>query len=144
VRIFLDANVCLDLFDTSRHNAKTTVAWYMHHKDNSANEFYFSGDFITTIYYVLTEKKKLPAQQVIEAINQLSKEVVPVYLKHQDFLLAQRSFFNTDFKDFEDLIVLHSALRAGCETLITNDQSILKRKTFEGMKIVRPESPRTE
>ena len=58
MKIFLDANICLDLLDTTRPTSKNSIAWYMSHKDDMKNEFYFSGDFITTVYYVLTQKKE--------------------------------------------------------------------------------------
>ena len=58
MKIFLDANICLDFLDSSRLNSKDSISWYMKNKDNQDLEFYFSGDFITTLYYILTQKKE--------------------------------------------------------------------------------------
>ena len=54
MKILLDANICLDLLDTSRPTSNRSVEWYLANKDNEEYEFFFSGDFITTFYYVLT------------------------------------------------------------------------------------------
>lgn len=136
MKIFLDANICLDLLDSTRTTAKSSIAWYMKNKDKADIEFYFSGDFITTIYYHLTEKRKLDGKLVIEAIDALCGEISPIYLTHSDFQLAKKSFFDGVFDDFEDLIVLHSGVRFACSECITNDKRLLKLSNLENMKIV--------
>ncbi len=133
--IFLDANICLDLLDTKRPTSKASVAWYMENKDNENLTFYFSGDFITTIYYILTEKRKMGKEKVVEAIDALSMEVLPFYLSHADFIDAKNSFHDEYFDDFEDLMILHSALRANCTTFVTNDKLLGKLKTFDTLTI---------
>jgi predicted nucleic-acid-binding protein len=40
--------------------------------------------------------------------------------------------------DFEDLMVLHSALRNGCSTLITRDKKMLQLQNFYDMAIKLP------
>lgn len=135
MKIFLDANICLDFLDSSRLNSKDSISWYMKNKDNQDLEFYFSGDFITTICYILTQKRKLEANIVINAINQLCQEITPLYLVHTDFLLAQKSFSEDSFDDFEDLMILQSALRVNCNIFMTNDKKLLKLTNFNNIKI---------
>ncbi len=135
MKIFLDANICLDLLDSSRLTSKNSIAWYMKNKDKIDMEFYFSGDFITTIYYHLTEKRKLDGKLVIEAIDALCGEISPIYLTHIDFQLAKKSFFAGVFDDFDDLIVLQSGVRFGCSECITNDKRLLRLGSFEDIKI---------
>lgn len=121
--------------DSSRLNSKDSISWYMKNKDNQDLEFYFSGDFITTFYYILTQKRKLEANIVINAINQLCQEITPLYLVHTDFLLAQKSFSEDSFDDFEDLMILQSALRVNCNIFMTNDKKLLKLTNFNNIKI---------
>lgn len=135
MKIFLDANICLDLLDSKRDNSSSSISWYLQNKDNNSLEFYFSGDFITTFYYILTQKRKLNSNLVIEAINSLCSEITPLYLEHSDFLLAKDSFEKAIFKDFEDLIILQSAKRNSCNIVITNDKELLSLKNFEDIKI---------
>lgn len=136
MKLFLDANICLDLLDTTRMTSEKSIAWYMKNKDNTDIEFFFSGDFITTIYYHLTQKRKLSPKLVIEGIDALCAEISPIYLSHSDFQLAKKFFYDGVFDDFEDLIVLQSAARIGCSQCITNDKKLLKLKNLNNMKII--------
>ena len=135
MNIFLDANICLDLLDTTRPTARAATQWYMEHKDDESLVFYFSGDFITTFYYILTERNKIDGCEVVEAIEALSMEVLPFYINHTDFIDAKSSFYAGVFDDFEDLIALHSALRAECEVFLTSDMKLLRLGEFGTMKI---------
>ncbi len=135
MHLFLDANICLDLLDTTRPTSKASVAWYMKYKDDTSIEFYFSGDFITTFYYILTERRKIDAHDVVNAIDALIQEVEPFYLKQSDFLEAKESFSDGILNDFEDLMILHSALRNKSSIFITQDIDILALDKLNGMKI---------
>jgi len=135
MKVFLDANICLDLLDSTRSTANKSIAWYMQNKDKVDVEFCFSGDFITTIYYHLTQKRKLDGKLVIEAIDGLCAELSPIYLNHSDFQLAKKSFFGGMFEDFEDLIVLHSGIRFGCDEFMTNDKRLIGLGKFVSLKI---------
>ncbi len=135
MNIFLDANICLDLLDTTRPTSRSTVEWYMSHKDDVDLAFYFSGDFITTIYYILTERKKIDKRKVVEAIDALSQEIIPFYINNTDFIEAKNSFFDNMLDDFEDLMILHSALRAGCGSFISYDKHLARLKRYGNMTL---------
>ena len=135
MNIFLDANICLDLLDTTRPASKKSVAWYMNHKDDNTLTFYFSGDFITTFYYVLSERRKIDKQKVVDAIEALCFEIKPFYINHSDFIEAKDAFGVHGLDDFEDLLIVHSALRCGCEKFVTNDASLLALESFNSMQI---------
>ncbi len=135
MKIFLDANICLDLLDSTRPTSKASVAWYMKYKDDSSLAFYFSGDFITTFYYILTERRKIDKVKVVQAIDALCMEVTPFYLNHTDFIEAKNSFFDNVYDDFEDLMILHSALRAECHIFMTNDKLLIEMKKFDSLDI---------
>ena len=136
MNIFLDANICLDLLDTKRPTSKASVEWYMKKKDDVTLNFFFSSDFITTFYYILTQRRKYDDSKVIASIDALSLEVNPFYLAHSDFVNAKSDFFSASFNDFEDLMVLNSAVRAGCEVFMTNDKALLELGSFKGMELV--------
>lgn len=138
MNIFLDANICLDLLDTTRANAKKSVSWYLANQDESACSLFFSGDFITTFYFVLVERKKYSAKATLSAIDMLCNEITPHYIKHLDFHNAKTDFFNKTFSDFEDLLILHSALRLNVDTFVTNDKKLLKLKKFHNIEITTP------
>lgn len=138
MKTFLDANICLDLLDTTRPTSKQSVEWYLQQKDILANEFFFSGDFITTFYYILTEKRKYDAKKTLQAIDMLSDEIKPHYLIHADFINAKEEFFNNTFEDFEDLLILTSASCISSNQFITNDKKLLQLGKFQNIAIVSP------
>jgi hypothetical protein len=78
------------------------VQWYLEYKDNLNYQFYFSSDFITTFYYILTQKRKYNPKDTLYAIDTLSSEIIPCYLNHDDFKTSKIDFFNNIFEDFED------------------------------------------
>ena len=137
MRVFLDANICLDLLDRTRPTSETAIKWYMAHKDDENAQFFFSGDFITTIFYILNERKKFFAEEVVAAIDALCEEIIPFYLEHSDYLLAKDLFDEGRSSDFEDLMILASAKRAKCDLFLTNDTGLLGMGKFEGMQIVK-------
>ena len=139
MNIFLDANICLNLLDSTRATSKASIDWYISKKDDPSLGFYFSSDFITTFYYILTERNKLDAQKVVEAIEALSFEIEPFYLSHSDFVSAKNSFLEQTIDDFEDLMIINSAIRCGATEFITNDKKLLKLGHFGGMKIIIPQ-----
>ena len=136
MKIFLDANICLDLLDTTRQTSKRSVEWYLKQKDNLVNEFFFSSDFITALYYILTEKRKYDEKKTLHAIDMLSDEIKPHYLVHADFINAKERFFNNTFKDFEDLLILTSASRISSNQFITNDKKLLQLGKFQNIAII--------
>jgi predicted nucleic acid-binding protein len=135
MRVFFDANICLDLLDTARPTSAASVAWYMEHKDDMQLHFAFSGDFITTIYYILTARKRIDGQTVVKAIDALSMEITPLYIEHLDFVAAKQSFTEGICRDFEDAVILHSALRAGSDLFLTNDAALVAMKQFGTIRI---------
>ncbi len=140
MKYFLDANICLDLLDRTRPTSGNAVAWYMEHKDDEDMEFIFSGDFITTIFYILNQRRKIPADEVVAAIDALCEEINPCYIEHSDYLHAKAAFHKGLSGDFEDLMILASAKRAGCDMFLTNDTEILSVGMFEGMRIEKIEN----
>ena len=136
MKIFLDANICLDLLDTTRPTSKRSVKWYLNNKDNEEYSFYFSADFITTFYYILTEKRKFDGKKTLYAIDTLISEITPIYMSHYDFISAKNQFFDDVLNDFEDLIILNSANRSKCLKFITNDKELLKMEKYLDMQIV--------
>jgi len=135
MKYFLDANVCLDLLDSKRATSSASIEWYMKHKDDASISFYFSSNFITTFYYILTEKRKYQASDVIATIEALSLEIIPFYLSHHDFINAKSDFMDKAFSDFEDLMVVNSAVRCECDVFVTNDKELLELGEFKSMKI---------
>ncbi len=138
MKIFLDANICLDLLDTTRATSKKSVEWYLSQKNDVQKEFFFSGDFITTLFYILTQKKKVSSKEALKAIDLMCQEITPCYISHSDYIFAKINLFNNVLDDLEDLMVLSSANRVGCNFFITNDRKLLKLSQYNKIKIIKP------
>ncbi|MEA3418764.1 MAG: hypothetical protein U9Q90_05130 [Campylobacterota bacterium] len=76
---------------------------------------------------------------VIAAVDALSLEILPFYLTHSDFVLAKNSFYDGVFDDFEDLMILESAVRAKSDYFVTNDKQLLSLDEYKTMGIVAPD-----
>ena len=50
-------------------------------------------------------------------------EVTPFYLNHTDFIEAKNSFLDNTC---DDLMILHSVLRAECQTFMINDKVLIE------------------
>ncbi len=135
MNFLLDTNICLDLLDTRRPNAQNAVEWYSSKKDDPKNHFFFFADAITTIYYVLTERKKIDPVEVVAAIKMMSEELEPLYMHHQDFQRAVMLFQKRLLTDLEDLMMLSVAHRCRMDRIVTRDKELYALKTFESIAL---------
>jgi len=138
MKYLLDTNICLDLLDTHRQNSKETAAWYLEVKDDSKNRFFLFSDAITTIFYILTERKGIAKHRVVEALQKLTEEIEPLYFDAGDTRSAFWLFNEGVLDDLEDLLMLQTAHRYGIDLLLTSDKKLLRLKTFEKVKILSP------
>ena len=134
----LDTNICLDLLDTTRHKADETVAWYKRAIEDPKNSFFFFGDAITTIFYVLVERKRLEAQLVVYALRKMMEEIEPLYVNHSDTVTAFNLFEDGLLQDLEDLLLLQTAKRSNIDVIVTRDEALLKLHNYEQIRILAP------
>ena len=137
---FLDANICLDLLDGKRPGSPRAVAWYMKEKEKRETRFLFFGDAITTLYYILAERRKLDKHLVANALATMMEEIEPVYLQAGEFLLAKEMLDEGKLNDLEDLMMLQAASRGGAEILVTRDKALLELGMFENIEILSIEN----
>jgi len=114
VKIFVDANVLIDLIDEKRKFHKEAVKFF---QNNLGKVFYTSCDILTTIYYV-TSKYKDPLLD----IENLLKFVKVISFSNEE---ANRAIElmkeNSKFKDFEDTIQYVLAKKVEADLIVTND-----------------------
>ena len=114
MKIFVDANVLIDLIDEKRKFHKEAVKFF---QNNLGKVFYTSCDILTTIYYV-TSKYKDPLLD----IENLLKFVKVISFSNEE---ANRAIElmkeNSKFKDFEDTIQYVLAKKVEADLIVTND-----------------------
>ncbi len=115
-RVFLDANVFIDLVEKRKH---ITPGQF------SAHDVFVSALSVHILLYIT--KRKIPYPCLTELLQTLT--LVPV-----TELFVQKALENPT-KDFEDNIQLHSAVEADCEMFLTADKKLLKLGSFGKTKI---------
>ena len=118
-KVFVDANVIIDMFDKNRENC-VVANMIMNYCVDKDIQLYTSCDLVTTVYYILSKKGKKKALEDIKAASDIF-ELIPfanedlnraIYLMEKD----QR------FKDLEDTLQYVLAKKEGCDLILTNDK----------------------
>jgi predicted nucleic acid-binding protein len=125
MKVFLDANGLLDLFDDARPLSLYSTKVYTFLLSSSDVELFTSCDLITTIYYLNSKIDKQSALSNIIAINKTLK-VVEFSNKEIDetcSLMTQDS----DYKDLEDTIQYVLAKKYECDYIISNDKKFVSK-----------------
>lgn len=120
-KLFLDANIILDLIDEDRTSVKQTRAFI---KDAilKGNQFYTSCDIFTTLYYVAA--KKLSPTTIMSEFEKLLLFIDVVSI---DLLTIKEAMkLLKESEDFEDLLQYVCALQSDCDAIVTNDKKFYK------------------
>jgi len=122
-RVFLDANVILDLYDQNRpFHKESAKAIYALLQDINIDIF-TSCDIITTLYYVLSKKDKPKALDYILDLNDICSIVE---FGNDEVLKSCRLMRqNKKFIDLEDTIQYVMAKKVDASLILTNDKSFV-------------------
>ena len=122
-KVFLDANIILDIFDEQRVFYKPSslaVAYLLEEQ----TELFTSCDIITTLYYLLSKKDKNFALESIENINQLCTviEFTNIEIAQSCKLMRKNNCI-----DLEDTIQYIMAKKANCDLILSNDKGFVSK-----------------
>jgi len=122
MKLFLDANILVDIVDNSRIFSKEGALLFEMLIDLSDNfALYTSCDLLTTVYY-LTKKPlgKVNALQQMKIFNQ----TINVIAFSNDEIDEAISLMekNVKYSDLEDTIQYVMARKENCDYIITNDK----------------------
>ena len=114
-KVFLDANIILDLLDSNRisHMASKKVFEKLIDQDW---QIVISEDLLTTIYYIVKNK-----QVVLEFFEMIIEQWDIVAFGKKSIIKAIVICKNNPSLDFEDVIQSLSAKISICNLIITND-----------------------
>jgi predicted nucleic acid-binding protein len=116
-RVFVDANIILDLIDSSRGNK--------HQSTNCIKQFivdgyelYTSCDILTTVYYVAS--KKMKNKEIVNGLESLLEiiKIIPIDI---EIIKNALNICTQNDEDFEDVLQYTCAKKFHCDTIITND-----------------------
>lgn len=118
-RIFVDANVLIDLFDTSRPLRKFSVKVIQQLLETEV-VLYTSCDLITTVYYVLRKKFGKEALAFIEKLSKMCS-IVPFSNEEVEKAIELMKR-DQNFKDLEDTLQYVLAKKMQCNLILSNDK----------------------
>lgn len=121
-KIFLDANILIDITFESRPFSKESSELYAHLVKNSDKyRLYTSCDLLTTVYYIL--RKQFDKKSVLEKIKIINKVINVIEFGNKEideaiYLMEK----NENFSDLEDTIQYVMARKERCDYIISNDK----------------------
>ena len=123
IRVFLDANILIDVTDSTRKTSKISAEFIKIMFDNmDTYKLYTSCDLITTIYYV--SRKELDRIEALQQIKTISKFITIIEFGNKEVDEAIELMERKDkYKDLEDTIQYVMARKEKCDYIITNDKS---------------------
>ncbi len=120
-RVFVDANIILDLFDVlrpSHHASKKAFTYLVQHSD-----IYTSCDIITTLYYIGV---KINKAQILHNLIQINKTLNIIDFTNDEVDIACQLMLNDQrYNDLEDTLQYVLAQKIACELILTNDATFV-------------------
>lgn len=118
-KVFLDANVILDCFDTDRPNHSNSYKAYEYLVMNS--QIFTSCDIITTLYYI---GKKADKQNILHNIININKIIKVIEFSNKEVEATCKLMVEDDrFVDLEDTLQFVMAKKYSCDIIISNDKN---------------------
>jgi len=124
MKVFLDANIILDVFDTKRafHLYSMRVYEYLL-KHN--HQIFTSCDLITTIYYVLAKIDKTLA---LTNVQKIVKTLRLIRFSNEEIELAcDLMLRDEEYKDLEDTLQYLLAKKQQCDIILSNDKNFISK-----------------
>ncbi|MEA1918846.1 MAG: PIN domain-containing protein [Campylobacterota bacterium] len=127
-KVFLDANVLIDIIDASRPYSEQSSRLFTALVENIERyELFTSCDLMTTVYYILT--KQIEKKEVLEQLKVLNQIITVVEFGNREIdeaiSLMQR---DKKFQDLEDTIQFIMARKSSCKYIITNDKNFFSHE----------------
>jgi predicted nucleic acid-binding protein len=129
-KIFLDANVIVDIYDDTRTFYSYSTKVFEHIFEDENIELYTSCDIVTTIYYLLAKQNKELALDAVMDINEACQVVEFGNLEVTKSCKLMKE--NRNFKDLEDTIQFVMAQKVDADLILSNDQAFVS-ETIELM-----------
>jgi len=124
VKVFIDANVFIDIFNIDRPLHKYSVECYKYLLQNQSL-IYTSCDLITTIYYIDSKINKNKAlfniQNIIKTLN------VVEFSNNEIEEVCELMTKDKKYDDLEDTLQYILAKKQNCNLIISNDKKFVSK-----------------
>jgi len=127
MRLFLDANILIDVIDASRpHSRSSAVLFAGLIEQQDRYDLFTSCDLLTTVYYLT--RKHLDRQEALQKITILNRTLTLIEFGNAEvdkaISLMERY---PKYADLEDTIQYVIARKKQCDYIVTNDQGFVSQ-----------------
>ena len=129
-KIFIDANVIIDLFEKSRPFHKYSVITIKKLILDENIELFISSDMVSNIFYILKNRYKYSFENTLEVIEKISQIFFLHSVDKNDINLSIDICKKYIFKDDEDALQFICALSNECTLIITNNPKDFKNSSI--------------
>lgn len=124
MKLFLDANIFLDIYDNTRSFHQYSRELYKYVSKNK-NKLYTSCDLITTIYYI---NSKIDKNQALLNIQDINKTLKVIEFSNKEIVqTCDLMLIDNDYVDLEDTIQYIMAKKIKCDLIISNDKNFVSK-----------------
>jgi predicted nucleic acid-binding protein len=124
MKVFIDANIFVDIFNPQRVLHKYSLEIYKYLLKNQF-ELYTSCDLITTIYYINSKKDKLNALKNIQNIIKTLKVID--FSNDEIEQTCSLMLKDSSYKDLEDTLQYILAKKVNADCIISNDENFVSK-----------------
>ena len=130
-KVFIDANVILDLFEESRVFHKYSVEVMNKLLSNEEIELFITSDMISNIFYILNSRYKYGFDNTLLVIEKISNIYTIHSVSYDDIKDSLEICKKHLFKDYEDALQYICALNEECSLIITNNPKDFKNSSID-------------
>ena len=125
--IYVDTNIILDLCDNQRAMHMQSFEVVTHYLQENNYELFINSDTLTNLFYVLSHRSTLDAEEVLAKMNFINKifTLVPIETNDVEAALALCADAKSKHKDYEDAIQYVCAKKIGSSVILTNDKKFI-------------------
>jgi predicted nucleic acid-binding protein len=120
-KVFLDANILVDLYDTGRPYASFSYKSVMKLLQNEEVQLFTSCDIVTILYYLRAKSDKVQALSDIEHLNHFC--TIIAFGNSEVTKSCRLMKQHKAFSDLEDTIQYVMAKKVNAELILSNDKA---------------------
>jgi predicted nucleic acid-binding protein len=122
-KVFLDANIIVDVYDNKRPSSKESKQVIAKLLDDESVQIYTSCDIITTLYYVLSKHNREKTLDIIIEVNEWCNVIEFGNKEIRECCTLMKN--DTKYRDLEDTIQYIIAKKVSADLILSNDKGFV-------------------
>ena len=121
IKVLLDTNIVLDLFDNERASSEKSLA-KVKALLKYGDTLYVNSDTLTTAFYILRNQKKVSFEESLYAIQETINICELISIEIEDVNEALELCTSKKCTDYEDAVQYVCAKKIEADLIVTNDK----------------------